>query len=151
MSDELNVETRLRRVEDLLEIQRLANDYGRLLDGCDFAAYAELFAEQGELLLGPMARATGRSAIRAAMEKALPGPPGRSLHIIGTPMVELSGDTATSEVMWTAISQSDDGHPVVSMVGRHRDDLVREGGRWVIQRRRGYVDIPAALPPRPTG
>ena len=31
------------------------------------------------------------------------------------------------------------------MLGRHRDDLVREDGRWRFARRRGLVDIPSAL------
>ena len=80
------------------------------------------------------------------MEAAVPGPPGASYHIIGTPMVDVTGDTATSEVMWTVVHRGADGRPILSMIGRHRDDLVREGGRWCIQRRRGFVDIPSALP-----
>ena len=82
------------------------------------------------------------------MEAAGPGPPGSDLHIIGTPMIELDGDTATSEVMWTVVRRDSQDNPVVSMVGRHRDDLVRERGQWRIKRRRGFVDIPSALASR---
>ena len=32
------------------------------------------------------------------------------------------------------------------MLGRHRDDLVREDGAWKIARRRGYVDVPSVMP-----
>jgi uncharacterized protein (TIGR02246 family) len=147
MSEALSLEQRLKMVEDELEIQQLVNAYGRFLDQRDFAAFAELFADEGELLLGPVARATGRAAVQRAMETALPGPPGEDVHIIGTPMVELEGDRATSEVMWTVVQRDADGNPLVAMVGRHRDDLVRERGRWRIQRRRGYVDIPVTVPP----
>jgi uncharacterized protein (TIGR02246 family) len=144
-SEALSLEQRVRSVEDVLEIQRLVNAYGRLLDQRDFEAFAELFADDGEILLGPVARATGRAEVQRAMEAALPGPSGEDLHIIGTPTVELHGDTATSEVMWTVVRHGADGSPVVAMVGRHRDDLVRERGEWRIRRRRGFVDIPTAL------
>jgi uncharacterized protein (TIGR02246 family) len=148
MTDTATVEQRLQMVEDLLEIQRLANDYGRLLDKGDFEGFANLFATDGEISLGPMAQATGPAEVRRAMEAAIPGPYGESFHIIGTPTVDLDGDTATSVVMWTVIRRGSDGNPVLSMIGRHRDNLVREAGRWRIKRRRGFVDIPSALPPR---
>jgi uncharacterized protein (TIGR02246 family) len=145
MADD-TLEERLRRVEDVLEIHQLCNDYGRYLDSRDFAAFATLFARDGEILLGPVARAAGPEGIRHAMERAVGGPPGESLHIIGTPSVQLDGDTATTEVMWTVLHRQEDGTPALTMVGRHLDDLVREDGRWRIKRRRGYVDIPSALP-----
>ena len=31
-------------------------------------------------------------------------------------------------------------------IGRHRDELVREDGRWRFQKRRGFVDIPSTMP-----
>ena len=148
MPDDPTFEQRLRRVEDLLEIQQLCNDYGHHLDNGDVEAYAALFADDGELLLGPVARARGRDEIRDAMTSVLGAPRGSSIHIIGAPTVELAGDTATSEVMWTVVSRDDAGNALLSMTGRHRDDLVREHGSWRIKRRRGFVDIPSAFPSR---
>jgi len=149
--DVMSTEERLRRLEDQLEIQRLVNEYGRLLDQRNFVAFAQLFAEDGEILLGPLARATGPTEIQRAMEAAVPGEPGDDIHIIGTPMIELDGDTATSEVMWTVLRRGPDGSPLLSMVGRHRDTLVRNGNQWRIKRRRGFVDIPSVLPPGESG
>ena len=60
--------------------------------------------------------------------------------------MQIAGDTATSEVMWTVVQRGPDGTPVVAMIGRHRDELVREDGRWCFRLRRGYVDIPSAMP-----
>jgi ketosteroid isomerase-like protein len=137
---------RLQRVEDLLEIHQLFVDYGRHLDAGDFDAYAELFAADGEVLLGPMGRAKGPAAIKALMEQALAGTQGSSVHVISSPAVELAGDRATSEVMWTVVRRDGDGQPGLGMVGRHRDELVREGGRWKFLRRKGLVDIPSAMP-----
>jgi hypothetical protein len=60
--------------------------------------------------------------------------------------VLIDGDSATSEVMWTVVQRGSDGAPVVAMIGRHRDELVREDGRWRFRLRRGFVDIPSAMP-----
>jgi uncharacterized protein (TIGR02246 family) len=146
MADVEELEERLRRLEDLAEIQQLFIDYGRHLDRGDFAAYAALFAEGGELLLGPVARAKGQADIEAVMTKTLAGQVGASVHIISSPIIQLDGDRATAEVMWTALHRDGDSRPVVSMLGRHLDDLVREGGRWRFQRRRGLVDMPSTYP-----
>jgi uncharacterized protein (TIGR02246 family) len=148
MADVEELEQRLQRLEDLTEIQQLFIDYGRHLDHGDFAAYAALFAADAELLLGPVARARGRAEIEAVMRQALAGQVGSSVHIISSPIIHLDADSATAEVMWTALHRDREGKPVVSMVGRHVDDLVREGGRWRIRRRRGLIDMPSTYSPR---
>ena|SRR5436190_9873860 len=144
MTDELAA--RLQRLEDLMEIHQLFIDYGLALDAGDFDAYAALFAEDGEVLLGPMGRAKGRDEIKALMTKTLSGGVGSSFHIISSPQVQLDGDAAMSQVMWSVVTRSDAGHATLTMIGRHRDDLVRENGRWKIARRRGFVDLPTAMP-----
>jgi uncharacterized protein (TIGR02246 family) len=149
MSDDTtSVDARLRRLEDLLEINQLFIDYGAYLDAGDFEAYSSLFAEDGEVKLGPVGRAKGRDEIRKLMEGTLGGSAGSSYHVISSPRVELDGDTATSEVMWTVVNRAADGSAVLSMIGRHRDRLVREDGRWRFRERKGYVDIPSAMPTR---
>ena len=151
MSDDLSavvaeLQARLRRVEDILEIHQLFVDYGRLLDKGDFHAYAQLFTEDAELRLGPVARGNGRAEIEEVMTKNLSPGVGSTLHIISSPEVTLSGDEATAEVMWTVARRDDAGNPVVDMVGHHSDDLVRDtDGRWRFRRRRGYVDLPATV------
>lgn len=134
---------RLRRLEDLEEIRQLFVDYGHHLDAGDVEAYAELFADDGELLLGPIGRAKGRPAIVELMTKVRDRATGRSHHLITNPIVRLDGDRATSEVLWTVIRPDGDGKPVVAMLGRHHDELVRERGRWRFLRRRGEIDVPA--------
>lgn len=137
------LQERLERVEDLLQIHQLFVDYGRHLDKRDFHAYAQLFSEDGELLLGPLARARGRAEIETVMAKVLGDVPGANVHIISSPAVELDGDRATAEVMWTVLNRSTKGNPVLTMVGHHVDDLVREDGCWRFARRSGFVDIPS--------
>lgn len=138
--------TRLQRLEDLQAIQQLLIDYGQYLDAGDFSAYAGLFAEQGEVLLGPLGRAKGRIAIQELMSRALADLVGHSYHIISSPQITLAGERATTEVMWTVIKRAGDGSPVVQAIGRHRDELIREHGHWRFLKRKGFVDIPSTLP-----
>jgi ketosteroid isomerase-like protein len=137
-------EARLRRLEDLEEIRQLFVDYGHLLDLGDYAAYAQLFAEDGELLLGPLGRAKGRREIETMMARV---GGGGSFHLITSPIVTLDGDQALARVMWTVMNRAEDGTPFVGMVGHHEDELVREAGRWRFRRRRGFVEIPSTVRP----
>ena len=138
-----SLEERLRRLEDILAIQQLFIDYGLALDAGDLDRYAKLFAIQGTVNLGPIGRATGRSEIQALMAQTLKGLVGSSFHIVSSPQINLHGDTATSQVMWTVIHRDNNGQPQVTMIGKHLDELIRENGEWKIQSRRGTVDIPS--------
>lgn len=143
MSEEL--EAHVRRLEDLAEIHQLFVDYGAHLDAGDYAAYAELFAVDGEVKLGPIGRAKGRAEIRALMERALDGLAGSSFHIISSPRVTIDGDRANSRVMWSVIQRDTEGRPKLNMVGSHVDELVREDGRWRFRSRSGRIDLPATF------
>lgn len=136
---------RLQKVEDLLAIQQLFNEYASYLDRGQFDRYAALFSTDGEVKLGPMGRAAGRAAIQALMEKNLAAHVGQSYHIISNPVINITGDSAVSEVMWTVIMRSATDTPSLGMIGQHRDELVREGGRWYFRQRAGYVDIPGII------
>ena len=137
---------RIRRLEDLEAIRQVFVDYGHHLDRGDLEAYAELFAEDGEVLLGPMGRARGRAEIRELMGRATAASAGRSWHLVTNPIIELDGDRATAEVMWTVVVRGEDGQAVLGMLGRHRDVLVRRDGRWLFLRREGHIDVPSRYP-----
>lgn len=141
--DHGNIEARLRRLEDLDAIRQLFIDYGRLLDQGAIEAYAELFTEDAELRLGPIGTADGREQIRQVMTKALAGVTGNSYHLITSPTIDLDGDRATTEVMWTVVVRGADGKPVVPMVGKHRYVVVRTPQGWRFARREGLIDIPS--------
>jgi uncharacterized protein (TIGR02246 family) len=137
------LEERLRRLEDIVAIQQLFIDYGLALDAGDLDAYTQLFATQGTIDLGPIGRATGRTEIKALMAQTLEGLVGSSFHIVSSPQINLLGDRAISQVMWTVIHRDKNGQPQVTMIGKHHDELIRENGEWKIQTRKGTVDIPA--------
>lgn len=141
-----SIEARLQRLEDLQAITQLFIDYGEHLDAGDFHAYAQLFAEDGEVLLGPMGSAVGRAEIEALMTSVLSDRVGTTFHIVSSPRIELGGDTATATVMWSVATAADDGLARISMVGHHVDDLIRTPDGWRFRRRRGLVNLPGRLP-----
>jgi hypothetical protein len=143
MGADANNEARLRRLEDLEEIRALFVDYGYYLDHGLFADYARLFAEDGEILLGPLGRAKGPAAIQALMEQALGARVGSSYHVIANPIVRLEGDRATSNVTWVVLVRDEAGKPVLPMIGHHADTLVRTAQGWKFLRREGHVDLPS--------
>lgn len=138
---------RLQRLEDLQAIHQLFVDYGAFLDAGDLDGYASLFADDGELLLGPLGRATGRAAIVEMMGRATAASVGNSFHVISSPQVQLDGDRATAVVMWTVVATGADGAPTVTMVGKHKDVLGRTPEGWRFQRREGHIDIPTVMRP----
>jgi uncharacterized protein (TIGR02246 family) len=137
---------RLTRLEDLEAIRQLFVDYGFALDHGDFETYGRLFADDGEVLLGSIGRATGPEAITALMTKTLAGRQGSSFHVICNPVIHLDGDRATTDVTWVVVTRTESGTPALTMLGRHRDVVVRQRGEWKFQRREGHIDLPARYP-----
>lgn len=138
------LQERLQRLGDLEEIRNLYVDYGRHLDAGDPDAYAALYARDGKLRMAPIMTGDNREEIRAAAARiARPQSDGprRSVHLLGSPRIELDGDRATGECVWSAIAAAEGGPKI--LVGRHVDQLVREDGRWRFASRRGLIDIGA--------
>lgn len=139
-----DLDARLRRIEDVLAIQQLFVDYGLALDAGDFSRYAQVFAENGELHLGPIGSAVGRTEIETLMARTMEGRIGTSYHIVSSPQITfVDDDHATSQVMWTVVHRQKNGEPKLTMMGRHVDRLVREKGGWKIASRRGLIDLPS--------
>jgi uncharacterized protein (TIGR02246 family) len=141
-----SLESQLRRLQDKDEIQQLLLDYGRHLDARDLAAYAALFATDGEWV-GGFGTVKGRSEIRAFMEKSLGTGPnrGKSFHLMSNFVITVTGDTATAWSRWTFVVPGERG-AVISQAGRYDDSLVRENGAWKFKRRVASSDT---APPGP--
>jgi hypothetical protein len=141
---ETPLEARLRRLEDIEEIRTLLLEYARCLDEADYAGYAELFTEDGELH-AQLGQATGRSAIRALLEDRLGSEPPRprraAFHLVGNPVVEVDGDDARSTALWAYVTHDDEGFPLVLQLGHYRDRLARDGGVWRFRRREISRDL----------
>jgi uncharacterized protein (TIGR02246 family) len=146
MTNREDTEARLQRLEDLEEIRELFIEYKRVLDGKDFAAYASLFATDGEFIAGEM-HAKGRAEIQALVEgmlgNLLTDERGNDFHLVINPSVRIDGDRATAEVTWAYVVRGEDDQPVLAKLGHYDDVLTREDGRWRFLRRCAPTDIPA--------
>src|ERR1051326_144361 len=94
-----DIETRLRRLEDAEAVWRLFMDYRRHLDARDFAAYSQLFVEDGEWL-GNLGEARGPAEIEALLERTLeryPDDATRTYHLVCNPVIRIDGDRATAQ------------------------------------------------------
>jgi hypothetical protein len=143
---------RIRRLEDLEQIRQLFMDYKTVLDGKDFGAYAELFADDGEFV-AIAGGARGRAAIEA-MVAAMPGTEllaasvGDDFHLVLNPQIQLDpadANRARAQSTWAYVVKGDDGQPVLAKLGHYDDELVRERGRWRFLRREAPMDIPAPV------
>src|ERR671910_1178218 len=104
------IESRLKQLEDKEQIAQLLIDYGRHLDSRDLAAYAALFAIDGEWI-GGFGKVAGRANIQAFMEKSLGTGPNRSgsYHIMSNFVITVKGDTATAWSRWTFVTPGERG------------------------------------------
>lgn len=140
------LEARVQRLEDLEEIRALFLEYGRCLDGKQFAALAQLWAVDGQIVnsQGP-APAQGREAIEALMNSMLgidlSAEPGGEFHVFANPTVEVDGDRATGRVMWLYFTADAEGYPQLAQMGHYEDVLTREDGRWRFESRDWPRDI----------
>jgi 3-phenylpropionate/cinnamic acid dioxygenase small subunit len=123
----------VQRVEDHLAIERVLREYGRTLDNRDFAAYAALFAREGEWK-GALGSYRGPAAIQAAMEKifkdaAADIPKGSNFHVMSNFIIDVQGDRATahSTFIFYKLNKS---VPEAAVAGRYEDVLIRENGAW---------------------
>jgi uncharacterized protein (TIGR02246 family) len=138
-----SIDARVRLMEDQMAIENLLKEYGSTLDARDFAAYAALFAREGEWV-GALGSYKGPAAIQAAMEKIFTAaaadiPKGRNFHVMSNFLIQVRGDHATAKS--TFIFYKMNGNvPEAAVAGRYEDELVREHGVWRFQRR-------TALPP----
>jgi len=140
---------RLKRLEDVQEIQTLLLNYGRHLDARDFKAYSLLFARDG-VWQGGMGTVQGPVAIQAFMEKAIPGPNAvHNYHVLSNFVIEVNGDAATAWSRWMFMVPGPNNTAVAAQSGRYDDTLVRENGKWRFKRRVASNDIPATGPPPP--
>lgn len=137
---------RIQQIEDVQAIERLLKEYGRTLDNRDFAAYAALFAKEGEWK-GALGTYHGPAAIQMAMEKifkdaAADIPKGSNFHVMSNFIVEVHGDrgTAHSTFIFYKMNKS---VPEAAVAGSYEDVLIRENGAWRFLLRRA---LPVVLP-----
>lgn len=139
-----SLEQRLRKMEDVLEIQQLLTDYGRTLDARDSEGFANLFALDGEWIAPPDFHPKGREAIKAMIDRMFGNvPPSKRAHYITNFTISVDGDMATANARFILVEPMADGSPRIRLSGHYDDVLIREEGRWCILRRDLSHDLKA--------
>lgn len=138
------LESRLKKLEDREEIRQLIMDYGRFLDGRDFRAFSELFAETEGEWDGGFGRAKGQKAIREMMESTIGKDTSmtQSCHLLTNETIQITGDQATALTKWVFVIPGESNRPQPLLLGHYEDTMVRENGRWKFLRRVVHADIP---------
>jgi uncharacterized protein (TIGR02246 family) len=139
-------DARLARLEDREAIRVLFAEYGRTLDARDFAAFAQLFARDGEFVGGAGASAKGRDEVGALLARLLqtnfPDSRGKNFHLYFNETIDVKGNEATAISKGGFVMASSGNRPEMLQLATYYDQLVREDGRWKFKRREVRGDIP---------
>jgi 3-phenylpropionate/cinnamic acid dioxygenase small subunit len=124
----------VREITDRAAIQDVMLRYARGVDRRDLDLVAACFlpdaSYEGALASGTIAEALIRLRDRMARYDS-------TMHFIGNQLIEINGDTASSETYAVAYHRLiDQGNAKLFTVGvRYLDELVRDGNSWRIRRR----------------
>lgn len=128
---------RVQSLEDRLEIQQVVLGYGPAVDSGSAEAVAALFTVGGSYSFqSDVAALEGRDAMRAMVEgRAHQGLIGSGCaHVLTTPHVVVTGDTAVATCYSLLHQRTDDGY-AVKRVSSNRWELVRTDAGWQVVRR----------------
>jgi len=128
-------------VADLLAIEQLLHRYCHALDRGTMDEVAALFHRDAVLL--PVYesddRYVGRDAVRSwyvNYDKTLRAGVRYLRHKIASPVIEISGDRATSVCYLDADGINVESDEPMIFVGRYEDEIIRDEGRWWFKERR---------------
>ena len=131
----MDIEQRLRRLEDEKAILETLYAYGHHLDYGLEDAWIDCWTEDAVLDLPGRAFMRGHAELRAGFRAHSHAPSMYHKHVVIAPMVTLNGDTATVSSMFARLDRYPEG-PGIRAFGRYRDRLVRcPDGRWRIRER----------------
>ena len=133
-------------IEDM--VTRYYGNFGKQDAAEDFGAF---YTEDAVFDVNGIV-STGREAIEAFYtdtddDAEAPAAQGTFHMMISNPVIDVNGDTATAQFMWTGVMNSTiDGRPQLWEQGREYDLLVRQNGQWRIKKRTVIAD--SGLPER---
>ncbi|WP_200959221.1 nuclear transport factor 2 family protein [Nocardioides sp. Soil796] len=132
MSTGLGVEERLRRMEDLHELQQLRAHYCQHLDSGRWDELVELFTPDGAFV--GLSTARGRTGLREFFSNLQSGSLSAWWHFSSNETLEVDGDRATGQTWLLQPCVVDRQSQLAA--GRYVDTMVRcEDGRWRFEER----------------
>lgn len=125
---------------DVVALNQLAYRYAAAVDGCDVAGIQAVFHPEGRLrsyqpdAAEPFADMKGSEQL-AAVPNAMRGMYRHTTHMMTNHLVDVTGDTATGQVLCTARHLANDAAESVNVIIRYSDEYVRHDGRWMFMDR----------------
>ena len=126
-------------VIDRAEIEELLTAYYNHFGGNMGDSLGQFYTEDGEMVLGTTSF-KGIAAIKGMYASVPADAPQRKAYalniLIGNPSIKVTGDTATARLVYTeyAVEKEGDAPHIITM-GREFDWLVKQDGKWLIQKR----------------
>lgn len=134
MSDNADIRELARRVralEDERGILRTLYAYGHSIDYGDEAMFLDCWTHDAVLQWPSREPIEGRDALAAAFRAHTHAPDAYHKHFMVEPRIEVSGDEASAQSLYSRLDRDDDGEPYVRSFGRYVDRLARcPDGRW---------------------
>jgi hypothetical protein len=145
VSDNENLETRLRALEDERAVLRTLHQYAHAIDYGNEDGWVDCFAPDGAFEVrnrtdSSVSRLVGHTELKAFISTHTRAPDTWHKHIVIEPVIDIDGDTARSASYCGAFA--DDGDtPILWGFGRYLDQLVRGAdGRWRFTERLAEVE-----------
>jgi uncharacterized protein (TIGR02246 family) len=136
------VDPEVRWLLDRAQIRELTARYNRCFDDGDPEGFADLFTEDGEMVVAGGPTVTGRAAL---VEMCRHTPFG-VVHTTVDATVEVIGDRATQVVTLLVLARPGPDapraqrHSTLQRTGRYTDELVRTAQGWRFVRRTAVLD-----------
>ena len=133
-------------IEDM--VTRYYGNFGKQDAADDFGAF---YTEDAVFDVNGIV-STGREAIEAFYtdtgdDEEAPAAQGTFHMMISNPVIDVNGDTATAQFMWTGVMNTGiQERPLLFEQGREYDELVKQDGEWRIKKRVVIAD--SGLPER---
>ena len=133
-------------IEDM--VTRYYGNFGKQDAADDFGAF---YTEDAVFDVNGIV-STGREAIEAFYtdtgdDEEAPAAQGTFHMMISNPVIDVNGDTATAQFMWTGVMNTGiQERPLLFEQGREYDELVKQDGEWRIKTRVVIAD--SGLPDR---
>jgi|WetSurSiteA1Bulk_404760.scaffolds.fasta_scaffold37126_1 hypothetical protein len=143
----------MKTLLDRIQIEDILTRYYYDLSRTNAHELSEYFTEDALLDVdGTIAK--GRAEIAKLYQSPAPDPkqpapaPGRRGHMLLTnPIITIKGNTATAHVIWTGVMNEGIGKlPQIFEQGREDTELVKQNGKWLINRR--YITADGRMPNR---
>ncbi len=126
----LELESRIKNLEDLRDIQELKTRYCYYIDNRQWALLAGIFSEKGTIDCGEFGKANGREEIQKFFSVKISDLFSFFIHMVHNPLIELHGDTASGTWYWTEPSVYRADGLARFIQGRYDESYVKEGGNW---------------------